>query len=158
MPYPEFKNNVIKTSNGLRVEFLELGQKVRIQYSSKDGDTSFDIIQTAITPLLPRGHVMPGEDVHTNPEQRPGGSEQFMHCIGTLKLNKKDYDINCRPVRDRSWRQTRTEDEVAYPPVCMIHILVSDPNWTLRTKSVARMKLTPPLIRSVGLQCASVMT
>ncbi|PMD52470.1 uncharacterized protein K444DRAFT_636204 [Hyaloscypha bicolor E] len=117
MPYPEFKNNTIETKNGLRIEFLELGKKVQIQYTSKDGETSFDVVQTAVTPLLPRGRVMPGEDLHTKPEQKPGGSEQFMHCIGNLRLNGKEYAIDCFPVRDRSWRQTRTEDEVVYPPV-----------------------------------------
>jgi hypothetical protein len=117
MPYPTAKDNTIKIESGVQAEFIELGKKVRIRYESKDKETSFDILQTAITPLLPRGHVMPGEDLHTNPEQQPGGSEQFMHCTGTLKLNGTQYSIDCYPVRDRSWRQTRIEDEVAYPPV-----------------------------------------
>lgn len=118
MPYPEVKdNNVIETANGLRVEFLELGKRVRVQYKSRDGLVSFDVLQTAVTPLLPRGHAMPGDDKHTDSQQKPGGSEQFMYCVGILQLNGKEYAIECYPVRDRSWRQTRTEDEVVYPPV-----------------------------------------
>jgi len=123
MPYPEtvnnlLKDNVVQTKNGLRVEFIEPGRKVRIQYESPDGRTSFDVLQTAITPLLPRGHVMPGENLHTDPTQKPGGSEQFMHCTGTMTVNGKVFDkIDCYPVRDRSWRQVRTEAEVDFPPV-----------------------------------------
>lgn len=117
MPYPTINDNTIEIESGVQAEFLELGKKVRTRYDSKDKETSFDILQTAVTPLLPRGPVMPGEDLHTNPEQQPAGSEQFTHCTGTLKLNGKQYSIDCYPIRDRSWRQTRTEDEVAYPPV-----------------------------------------
>lgn len=117
MPYPTINNNTIETKNGLRVEFLELGSKVHIQYKSSDKQTSFDITQTAVTPLLPRGHVMPGEDKHTNPKQNPGGSEQFMHCVGKLALNGREFKVDCHPVRDRSWRQVRTENEVNHPPV-----------------------------------------
>jgi hypothetical protein len=118
MPWPTLsEGNVIETVNGLKVTFLELGKKARVQYESKDGQTHFDITQTAITPLLPRGHVMPHEDKQTDPTQRPGGSEQYMKCIGDLTLNGQDYKVNCYSVRDRSWRQVRTEDEVDYPPV-----------------------------------------
>lgn len=118
MPYPQVEaGNIIKTANGLSVEFIELGRKARIQYKSKDGQTQFDITQTAITPLLPRGHVMPGEDKHTDPTQKPGGSEQYMKSVGDLILNGKHHTVSCVSVRDRSWRQVRTEDEVDHPPV-----------------------------------------
>ena len=117
MHYPKVVNNVIETSNGLRIEFIELGRKVRLTYTSPDGKTRFDVMQTSTTLLMPRGHVMPGEDDYADPAQKPGGSEQFMHCTGELILNGTHYDVNCHPVRDRSWRQIRTEEEVVYPPV-----------------------------------------
>ncbi|HEV7862945.1 MAG TPA: tyrosine protein kinase, partial [Acidimicrobiia bacterium] len=87
MPYPEVVEGAITTDNGLRLEFLEPGRVVRITYTSADGATSFDVTQTAVSPLLVRGHVMPGEDADTDPAQQPGGSEQFMHCVGELMLN-----------------------------------------------------------------------
>jgi hypothetical protein len=117
MAYPKVIDNTIETSNGLRMEFLEPGEKIRLTYNSADGAASFDIVQTATTVLLPRGHVMPGEDTDADPAQKPGGFEQFMHCTGTLTLNGQTHAIDCYPVRDRSWRQIRTEDEVIYPPV-----------------------------------------
>lgn len=117
MPYPKVVNNTIKTSNGLCMEFIEPGKKMRLTYKSPDGTTSFDVVQTALTILMPRGHVMPGEDDDARPEQKPGGTEQFMHCVGEMSLNGKKYDVDCYPVRDRSWRQVRTEEEVIYPPV-----------------------------------------
>jgi len=117
MPFPVFRDGVLETPNGLKIEFIEPGEKVRISYSSGDGRTHFDVVQTAITPLLSRGHVMPGEDVHTNPAQQPGGSEQFMRCSGNLTLEGKDLPVDCYAIRDRSWRQVRTENEVLYPPV-----------------------------------------
>ncbi|EXJ63302.1 uncharacterized protein A1O5_11623 [Cladophialophora psammophila CBS 110553] len=117
MPWSSFKDNILTTYLGLKMEVLKPGEKFRLSYKSKDGKTQFDVIQTAVTPLLPRGHVMPGEDRDTEADKKPGGSEQFMHCIGKLTLNGTDYDVDCYPVRDRSWRQIRTEEEVDYPPV-----------------------------------------
>ncbi|HKY91258.1 MAG TPA: hypothetical protein VJM11_09460 [Nevskiaceae bacterium] len=117
MPYPEVKGNVIETANGLKLDFLEPGERVRLTYRSADGRTSFDVVQQAVTPRLPRGHVMPGEDRDTSSSQKPGGLEQFMHCTGELILDGQRYAVDCHPVRDRSWRQVRTEDEVLYPTV-----------------------------------------
>jgi hypothetical protein len=107
MPYPVTEGNTITTANGFRVEFLELGGKARISYASVDGSTSFDVIQTAITPLIARGAVIPGENLHASHE--PGGSEQYMHVTGDLTLNGVAYDVDCFMPRDRSWRQSRTE-------------------------------------------------
>lgn len=123
MPWPATKNgslldNTVETPNGLRIEFVELGKKIRITYNSPDGKASFDVVQTAITPLLPRGFVMPGEDLNTNPSQSPGGSEQFMHCTGTLTMNGDVCEVDCFSPRDRSWRQVRTEAEMDFPPNC----------------------------------------
>ncbi len=50
----------------------------------------------------------------------PGGTEQFMRCVGTLRLHGEDFAIDCFAPRDRSWRQVRTERRgaVPTPPVC----------------------------------------
>lgn len=120
MPWPEVDGQVITTANGLRIEFTEPGRVARVSYASKDGRTSFDVTQTAVTPLLARGHVMPGEDDHHgDPGRITGGSEQFMHCVGTLTLDGTEYAVDCFAPRDRSWRQVRTEDQggVPVPPV-----------------------------------------
>jgi hypothetical protein len=107
MPYPRTEGSVITTANGYRVDFLELGRLARISYASKDGGTSFELVQEAITPLIARGAVIPGEDL--NESHQPGGSEQYMHVTGALKLNGEGYDVDCYMPRDRSWRQSRTE-------------------------------------------------
>jgi hypothetical protein len=117
MPYPEIVDGALTTANGLRIEFLEPGRVARLTYTSADGSTSFDVTQTAVTPLLARGHVMPGEDRDTDPAQQPGGSEQFMHCVGELVVNGDRHAVDCHPIRDRSWRQTRSEREIDHPPV-----------------------------------------
>ena len=117
MPWPEVAGNTVTTANGLRIDFVEPGRVVHLSYASPDGTTSFDVTQTAVTPLLVRGHVMPGEDRDTDPAQRPGGSEQFMHCTGELVLDGDRYAVDCQPIRDRSWRQVRSEREVDHPPV-----------------------------------------
>lgn len=117
MPWPDVGDGIIQTANGLRIEFVELGRVARLQYWSQDGSCSFDVLQTAVTPLLARGHVMPGEDTDSDPGAEPGGSEQFMHAVGELVLRGERHRIDCFAVRDRSWRQVRTEEEVAYPPV-----------------------------------------
>lgn len=123
MPWPAtvngaLKNNTVETPNGLRIEFVEPGKKMHLTYKSPDGKTSFDVIQIGITPLLPRGFVMPGEDLNTDPSQSPGGSEQFMHCTGSLTMNGSTHDVDCYSPRDRSWRQVRTEAELNFPPNC----------------------------------------
>jgi hypothetical protein len=115
MPWPEIAGNTVTTANGLRIEFLEPGRKARLTYRSNDGTTSFDVVQTAITPLLARGHVIPGEELRSDPSQNPGGSEQFMHCTGELILNGQRHQVDCYAARDRSWRQVRTERQGATP-------------------------------------------
>ena len=120
MFWPEVGAKTIQYSNGMRVEFLELGTKVRITYKSPDGRTSIDIIQTAVTPLLARGHVVPGEDLFKDAiKLQTGGLEQMMHCTGELNLEGKHYDIDCFNARDRSWGQIRPEAKraVSAPPV-----------------------------------------
>jgi len=113
MPWPQIEGNTITTANGLRIEFLELGRVARLTYDNPAAQTSFDLVQTAVTPLLARGHVMPGEEQHT--AQSPGGSEQFMHCTGELVLRGERFAVDCYAPRDRSWRQVRVEKHGAVP-------------------------------------------
>ncbi len=108
LPWPEVDGNVITTSRGYRIEFGELGLKARITYRSADGRAAFEIEQTALSPLVGRAAVIPGEDLVGT--IRPGGSEQFMHCVGELTLHGRTYGIDCNTIRDRSWNQDRTED------------------------------------------------
>lgn len=105
MPYPEVEGSRITTANGFTIEFLELGHKARITYES--AEAAFDVTQVAVTPLVARGAVIPGENLHTSHE--PGGSEQFMHCSGSLHVRGEIYPVDCFMPRDRSWRQSRTE-------------------------------------------------
>jgi hypothetical protein len=118
MPWPRVDGHAITTENGLRIEFLELGRKARVTYASADGKTSIDVVHDAVSPLLVRGHVMPGEERDSDPAQRPGGSEQFMHVTGELVLRGDRYPVDCFYPRDRSWRQIRAETPSApVPPV-----------------------------------------
>ena len=119
MAWPEIEGNRITTSNGLSVEFLTPGEKVRVSYRSPDGVVSLNMLQEAITPLVTRGHVMPGEELHHGEELQAGGTEQFMHATGTLELDGSIYAIDCLPIRDRSWRQVRTDTRgaVITPPI-----------------------------------------
>ena len=119
MPWPKIDGSAITTANGFAIEFLEPGTKARIRYESADGRTRFDVLQTAVTPLFARGHVIPGEELRSDPARGPGGSEQFMHCTGELVLRGERFDVDCYAARDRSWRQIRTEDQdaVKVPPV-----------------------------------------
>jgi hypothetical protein len=120
MPWPNIEASTITTANGLRIEFLEPGRTARVTYCSNDGRTTIDVVQTALTPLLARGHVVPGEEDHHDPARSPGGSEQFMHCTGELVVNGERFDVDCFAPRDRSWRQVRNERQggaAAVPPV-----------------------------------------
>jgi hypothetical protein len=122
MPYPQGDGSTIISANGLRIEFLELGRAMRTTYECPEADTSFDVTHTAITPLIARSAVIPGEDLRRSDE--PGGSEQFMHCVGELRLRGRPYTVDCYMPRDRSWRQSRTEQRggrhdppVAWTPI-----------------------------------------
>ena len=119
MPWPQVEGATIRTANGLEIEFLEPGRVARVRYRSSDDAVRIDVMQTAVTPLLARGHVMPGEDAHHDPGRSPGGSEQFMHVTGELVLHGTTHVVDCFAPRDRSWRQVRSEDQagVPVPPV-----------------------------------------
>lgn len=120
MPWPEVTGNRIEVANGLCLDFLEPGRVLRITYESADGSTKLDVTQTGCTPLLARGHIVPGEDEAADPTKRPGGSEQFAHAEGELLLNGTTHRIDSYDCRDRSWGQIRSEARgtPAVPPVC----------------------------------------
>jgi hypothetical protein len=119
MPWPRIEGNVITTDNGLTIDFVEPGRTARITYRSGDGRMSLDVTADAVTPLLARGHVMPGEEDHHDASREPGGTEQFMHVTGELVLDKASHAVDCYAPRDRSWRQIRVEKRgaVSVPPV-----------------------------------------
>jgi hypothetical protein len=119
MPWPQIDGNRISTANGLVIDFLAPGETVQVRYRSRDGRVELDMIQSAVTPLVTRGHVMPGEELHRGGQIEAGGSEQFMHATGTLKLDGVVHEIDCLPIRDRSWGQVRTDarGEVQTPPI-----------------------------------------
>ena len=117
MPWPRIDGNRITMANGLSVEFDEPGAHCLLRYTSSDGRTKLDVEARAVTPLKARGHVVPGEELHTG--QEAGGTEQFMHYSGELVLHGERYDVDCVMPRDRSWRQVRSESRDAnlHPPV-----------------------------------------
>jgi hypothetical protein len=109
MPWPQVVANAYTTANGLRVEFLEPGKRIRVAYDSGDGAASFDTIHEAVTPLLARGHIVPGEEQHHGAEKiaATGGTEQFMHVTGSLTIGDEQYRVDSYYPRDRSWGQVR---------------------------------------------------
>lgn len=117
MPWPSVVDAVITTDNGLRIEFTEPGRTARIAYSGPDA--TIDVTADAVTPLLARGHVMPGEEAHRAVAGLPGGTEQFMRVTGILELDGERHHIDCHSPRDRSWNQVRVERRgmVSVPPV-----------------------------------------
>lgn len=116
MPWPRIDNNTITTDNGLTIEFIEPGRTARVTYSAPDGRARLDLLAQAVTPLLARGHIMPGEeDHHEDLARSPGGSEQFMRMTGQVVLEGTSYDVDCFAPRDRSWRQIRVERRGAVP-------------------------------------------
>ncbi len=127
MPWPQAEpDGPIETANGLRITYPELGRHAQVSYQSRDGATNFKIDQRAISPLLARGHVVPGEDTDADPSQEPGGFEQYMRCTGSLTLHGETHPIDCFAPRDRSWRQIRAERQggsvampgVGWSPIC----------------------------------------
>lgn len=126
MPWPKIDGSTIETANGLRIEFLEPGRRARVTYRSRDGRTSLDLDQEAVSPLLARGHIVPGEDTDTDPGQAPGGTEQFMRCRGEIVVRGERFEVDCHAPRDRSWRQVRSEQQggamplpaIGWSPMC----------------------------------------
>ena len=117
MGWPVVDGNTITTDNGLRIEFVELGRVARLTYTSADGAVSLDVVAEAVTPLVARGHIMPGEEDHHHIIKTAGGSEQFMHVTGEMTLRGNTYAVDCYHPRDRSWNQVRAETYVPTPPL-----------------------------------------
>jgi hypothetical protein len=117
MPWPEVAGNKVTTRNNLSFDFVEPGVRTLISYAAADGTAALELNAEAVTPLCARGHVLPDEELHTS--QLPGGSEQFMHVTGTLRVGSDSYAVDCHYIRDRSWRQVRHErrDASTYPPL-----------------------------------------
>src|SRR5262245_49338049 len=109
MPWPAIDETSLTTHNGLRIEFVELGPTNRLTYRRPDGETRFDVMAEALTPLFARAHIIPGEEHHGDPSKKPGGTEQMMRMTGELVLRGKRYEVDCFNPRDRSWSQIRTE-------------------------------------------------
>lgn len=65
MPWPTVDGGTIATANGLTIDFTEPGKTAALRYRAGDGRMSFDLIADAVTPLLARGHVMPGRRIIT---------------------------------------------------------------------------------------------
>jgi hypothetical protein len=111
MPWPAVEGNTIRFDCGYEIDFVKPGELVRLRYASPDGEVGFDLEQRAVTPLVARGHVVPGEEAHHGGSGLAhGGSEQFMHCTGELRLRGETYAVDCHAVRDRSWNQVRSEE------------------------------------------------
>jgi hypothetical protein len=119
MPWPTIQGTTITTANGLCLDFVEPGKTLRITYGGGDDETSIDVTQTAVGPLLARGHIIPGEQDRFDASKQPGGSEQFMHTVGQISVRGTRHEVDSYDCRDRSWAQVRSEDRgaVRVPPV-----------------------------------------
>src|SRR3954463_14995443 len=51
LPWPEIDGNVIRTANGLTVDFTEPGRRAHLTFESADGEARFDIDALAVSGL-----------------------------------------------------------------------------------------------------------
>lgn len=129
MPWPGLHDNKVALANGFTVHIVEPGKKLHLTYQSPDGRTSIDVEQTALTPLLARGHVIPGEEKRTGAAgQLVGGSEQCMRSVGEIVLDGQRFDVDCTDFRDRSWGQIRSEyrDSTDFAPAIWTPVYYDD--------------------------------
>lgn len=126
MPWPEISGNRITTANGLSMDFVEPGKRINVTYAAPDGSAELELTAEGITPLVARGHITPDEGDHV--ELEPGGSEQFMHMTGSVRLGDESFEVDANYARDRSWRQVRREgrDVVVYPPITWTPVYFGD--------------------------------
>ena len=120
MPWLDIDGNRVTLPNGLSLNFVTPGEHLEVTYSARDGRCELDLDMKAVTPLVARRRLMPGEADHDgDPARIPGGAEQMMHVTGTLVLDGTTYEVDCLNPRDRSWSQVRTETraEVISPPI-----------------------------------------
>ena len=110
MPWPGVDDDKVALANGYTVDVVERGQEMRLTYRSPDGQTSVDVTSSGLTPLLARGHIIPGEENQEGAAgQLKGGSEQMMHNVGEIVVNGERFEVDSKDGRDRSWGQVRTE-------------------------------------------------
>jgi hypothetical protein len=88
--------------NGMRVQALESLEHLRFTFDDPDRRTRFDIDLKAVG--VP---IMRANNKHF---------EQVMHATGKLTLRGENYDVDCYPVRDRSWGELRPESNAHTPP------------------------------------------
>jgi hypothetical protein len=92
----------IQLPNGMRVEVVVPMKHIHLTFSDAARDTSIDVELNAIG----------------SPIVRANGKhfEQVMHATGKLVLRGEQHEIDCYPVRDRSWGEQRPETHAPTPP------------------------------------------
>lgn len=145
LPWPTVEGNAISTAHGLRYDFTEPGRETHITFRSAAGTTTLDLVATAVTPLAARGHVVPGEDLHT--DNAPGGSEQFVRFEGEVVLHGERHAVSAYGIRDRSWRQVRSEalEASEYPPLTWTPICFG-PDLAFNVMSFESPEFDPPWV------------
>jgi hypothetical protein len=84
----------------------------RIQYESKATDSWVDVTLEALTPP-----IMLGTGMHF---------EQPMKTSGEIRLRGRNYNVNAKTVRDRSFGQLRKEYIVPLPPLAWMNAAFSE--------------------------------
>lgn len=143
MPWPIVEGHKISAVNGLSFDFKVPGRQTEITFTADDGNLTIDLTATAVTPLAARGHVLPDEAARA--ENQPGGSEQFLHFAGEVTLRGERIAIDSYGIRDRSWRQVRSErvDANLHPPICWTPAYF-DADFAFNTMSFEAPDTNPP--------------
>ena len=92
----------IQLPNSMRVEALKPLEHLRFSFDDPGRETKFDIDLKAVG--VP---IMRANNKHF---------EQVMHATGSLTLRGESYNVDCYPVRDRSWGELRPESHSPSPP------------------------------------------
>jgi hypothetical protein len=88
--------------NSMRINVVEPLEHIQFSFDDPARETKFDVDLRAVD--VP---IMRANNQHF---------EQVMHATGKLRLRGKDYNVDCYPVRDRSWGELRPEVAVHSPP------------------------------------------
>ncbi|MCV7102804.1 hypothetical protein [Mycobacterium palustre] len=128
MPWPTIGDRSVSTANGLRFDIVDPGRVIRIRYGQSDDLTHLDVTATAVTPLIARPYIMPGEEQHHDVDRSQGGIEQMMRYIGQITVRGVRHAVDCYDLRDRSWNQIRVERRgaVRVPPICLTPMRFGD--------------------------------